>query len=410
MGDAHVLPAPAVRPAQPDRREDVRPRLPDSSATRGAPQRRRRARQFAPVQHLHVRVLHQRDHREHQRRSARPGSTSETTTRRRSPRSRPCSPGTASTSPPPSWATPWRTTASRPSRAARRRTPWPGTATTTRARPVARLPHGRLPHRRPPPRGVPPARTTRAVPLGTQETYAADIEPGGSAYFDFSAVQNSGDPTDGYQSKLTISTEDRDDLEYVAMVWSPQGSPTSLSEYPTAARAVYPDVNNVITVTDYAYPMVVTLIATRTDLQTNSVEADGDGREYRFRVGPWSRSTARRATSPTWTSATSATTASHPSSSSSTTPRPHRTAGPAATPPTRCACPTATCCGCSPTRPGAAQQRRRQTGHRAFINSTFVGQGRRQLLDHAGQQGPPPTLRRSCHRPRPTTGTGSATA
>ncbi|MEV3936809.1 DUF5005 domain-containing protein [Glycomyces sp. NPDC049804] len=129
-----------------------------------------------------------------------------------------------------------------------------------------------------------PYRTTRAVPMGTQETYAADIEPGGSAYFDFSAVQNSGDPADGYQSRLTISTEDRDDLEYVAMVWSAQGSPGSLSEYPTAARAVYPDANNTISVTDYAYPMVVTLIATRTDLQTNSVEADGDGREYRFRV------------------------------------------------------------------------------------------------------------------------------
>jgi len=129
-----------------------------------------------------------------------------------------------------------------------------------------------------------PYRTTRAVPMGTQETYAADIEPGGSAYFDFSAVQNSGDPADGYQSRLTISTEDRDDLEYVAMVWSAQGSPGTLSEYPTAARAVYPDANNTITISDYAYPMVVTLIATRTDLQTNSVEADGDGREYRFRV------------------------------------------------------------------------------------------------------------------------------
>lgn len=129
-----------------------------------------------------------------------------------------------------------------------------------------------------------PYRTTRAVPMGTQETYTAMIEPGGSAYFDFSAVQNSGDPTDGYQSKLTIAAEDRDDLEYVAMVWSPQGSPGTLAEYPTAARAVYPDANNVITVNDYAYPMVVTLIATRTDLQTNSVEADGDGREYRFRV------------------------------------------------------------------------------------------------------------------------------
>ncbi|WP_205325426.1 hypothetical protein [Glycomyces sp. YM15] len=129
-----------------------------------------------------------------------------------------------------------------------------------------------------------PYRTTRAVPMGTQETYTAMIEPGGSAYFDFSAVQNSGDPTDGYQSELTIATEDRDDLEYVAMVWSPQGSPGTLSEYPYAARAVYPAVNNVITITDYAYPMVVTLIATRTDLQTNSVEADGDGREYRFRV------------------------------------------------------------------------------------------------------------------------------
>jgi hypothetical protein len=129
-----------------------------------------------------------------------------------------------------------------------------------------------------------PYRTTRAVPMGTQETYAADIEPGGSAYFDFSAVQNSGDPADGYQSRLTISTEDRDDLEYVAMIWSAQGSPGTLSEYPTAARAVYPDANNTITISDYAYPMVVTLIATRTDLQTNSVEADGDGREYRFRV------------------------------------------------------------------------------------------------------------------------------
>jgi hypothetical protein len=129
-----------------------------------------------------------------------------------------------------------------------------------------------------------PYRTTRAVPMGTQQTYAADIEPGGSAYFDFSAVQNSGDPADGYQSRLTISTEDRDDLEYVAMVWSAQGSPGTLSEYPTAARAVYPDANNTITISDYAYPMVVTLIATRTDLQTNSVEADGDGREYRFRV------------------------------------------------------------------------------------------------------------------------------
>ncbi|WP_112140943.1 hypothetical protein [Glycomyces dulcitolivorans] len=129
-----------------------------------------------------------------------------------------------------------------------------------------------------------PARTTRAVPLGTQQTYAETIEPGGSAYFDFSAMQNSGDPTSDYRSRLTISTEGRDDLQYVAMVWSPQGSPGSLSEYPTAARAVYPDAGNVITVTDFAYPMVVTLIATRTDLQTNSVEADGDGREYRFRV------------------------------------------------------------------------------------------------------------------------------
>jgi len=129
-----------------------------------------------------------------------------------------------------------------------------------------------------------PKRTTRAAPLGTQETYTAAIEPGGSAYFDFSAVQNSGDPTDSYQSNLTISTEDRDDLEYVAMVWSPVGSPGSLSEFPNASRAVYPNANNVITVTDFAYPMVVTLVATRTDLNANSGEADGDGRDYRFRV------------------------------------------------------------------------------------------------------------------------------
>jgi hypothetical protein len=129
-----------------------------------------------------------------------------------------------------------------------------------------------------------PNRTTRAAPMGIQETYGAQIEPGGSAYFDFSAVQNSGDPTDGYQSRLTIATEDRDDLEYVAMVWSPVGSPGSLQEYPTAARAVYPSANNVITVSDFAYPMVVTLVATRTDLNPNSVEADGEGREYRFRV------------------------------------------------------------------------------------------------------------------------------
>lgn len=129
-----------------------------------------------------------------------------------------------------------------------------------------------------------PNRTTRAVPMGTQETYTAEMEPGGSAYFDFAAVQNSGDPTNDYRSRLTISTEDRDDLEYVAMVWSAQGSPGSLSEYPTAARAVYPDASNVITITDFAYPMVVTLVATRTDLNTNSVEADGDGREYRFRA------------------------------------------------------------------------------------------------------------------------------
>ncbi|GAA1690004.1 hypothetical protein GCM10009830_42020 [Glycomyces endophyticus] len=128
-----------------------------------------------------------------------------------------------------------------------------------------------------------PYRLTRAVPMGTQETYTADMEPGGSAYFDFAAVQDSGDPGNGHRSTLTISTEGRDDLQYVAMVWSPQGSPGSLSEYPTAARAVYP-VGNVITVADFAYPMVVTLVATRTDLQTNAVEADGDGREYRFRV------------------------------------------------------------------------------------------------------------------------------
>ncbi|WP_460497568.1 hypothetical protein [Glycomyces tarimensis] len=129
-----------------------------------------------------------------------------------------------------------------------------------------------------------PTRTARTVPLGHDETYTSTIEPGGSAYFDFSAAEDSGDPSDGYESTLTIATADRDDIEYVALVWSPVGSPGSLAEYPTVARAVYPDTNNVITVPDFAHPMVVTLVATRTDLDHDSVEADNDGRDYSWRV------------------------------------------------------------------------------------------------------------------------------
>lgn len=129
-----------------------------------------------------------------------------------------------------------------------------------------------------------PARTTRAVPLGHDESYGSTIEPGGAAYFDFSAVKGSGDPTDGHRSTLTISTQDRDDIEYVALVWSPVNSPGPLSEYPTAARAVHPNANNVITVADFAHPMVVTLVATRTDLGHDSSEADGDGRDHSWRV------------------------------------------------------------------------------------------------------------------------------
>ncbi|MCD0443977.1 hypothetical protein LO763_10110 [Glycomyces sp. A-F 0318] len=129
-----------------------------------------------------------------------------------------------------------------------------------------------------------PARTVRAVPLGHDETYTAAIEPGGAAYFDFSAVEKSGDPADGYESTLTLDTGNHDELEYVALVWSPVGSPGSLAEYPTAARAVYPNANGVITVTDFASPMVVTLIAARTDLNHDSAEADEDGRDYSWRV------------------------------------------------------------------------------------------------------------------------------
>lgn len=129
-----------------------------------------------------------------------------------------------------------------------------------------------------------PARTVRATPMGIQETYATQLEPGGSAYFDFSALDKSGDPGNGYKSTLTIAPENTDDLKYVALVWSPKGSPGSMAEYPTAARAVYPDADGVITVKDFAAPMVVTLVATRTDLKTDSVAADGDQRTYRWRV------------------------------------------------------------------------------------------------------------------------------
>jgi hypothetical protein len=120
--------------------------------------------------------------------------------------------------------------------------------------------------------------------MGHQENYTSTLEPGGAAYWDFSAVQNSGDPTDSYQSRLTIKPTSRDDLQYVAIVWSPVGSPGSLSEYPNASRVVYPDSSGTITVSDFAYPMTVTLAAIRTDLKTDSVAADGDQRDYTWRV------------------------------------------------------------------------------------------------------------------------------
>jgi hypothetical protein len=118
-----------------------------------------------------------------------------------------------------------------------------------------------------------PARKKHAVPAGTHTEYHDILRKGGAVYHDFWAQAQSGDPDCGYCSTLLIDATKDTNRSSAVIVWSPQGSTGTLSEYPTIETVKYPDAGGLITVSNFAYPMVATLVTTWTELDVSSEDA-----------------------------------------------------------------------------------------------------------------------------------------
>lgn len=132
--------------------------------------------------------------------------------------------------------------------------------------------------------GARPWRTHENLKVNDQ-AFGFGLAPGGAQYYDFAAQKNYGDPNCGYCGTLTIGPNgSHPDLSYIGLVWAPTGASGTLAKYPNAARIVYPNADGVLRVTDFAWPMVVTLVAVRTDLKIHSSDAGGDFRTYPFKA------------------------------------------------------------------------------------------------------------------------------
>jgi hypothetical protein len=118
-----------------------------------------------------------------------------------------------------------------------------------------------------------PARKKHAVPAGTHVEYHDILRKGGAVYHDFWAQSKSGDPDCGYCSTLLVDTTKDPNRSSAVIVWSPKGSTGTLSEYPTIETVKYPDAGGLITVSNFAYPMVATLVTTWTELDIYSQDA-----------------------------------------------------------------------------------------------------------------------------------------
>ncbi|TDB81691.1 hypothetical protein [Micromonospora sp. KC721] len=118
-----------------------------------------------------------------------------------------------------------------------------------------------------------PARKKHTVAAGTHTEYQDILRKGGAVYHDFWAKAQSGDPSCGYCSTLLVDTTKDKNRSSAIIIWSPKGSPGSLAEYPTIQTVKYPDAGGLITVSNFAYPMVATLVTTWTELDVHSQDA-----------------------------------------------------------------------------------------------------------------------------------------
>jgi hypothetical protein len=121
--------------------------------------------------------------------------------------------------------------------------------------------------------GARPARKKHSVPAGTHTEYHDILRKGGAVYHDFWAEEKSGDPDCGYCSTLLVDTTKDPNRNSAIIIWSAKGSPGNLSEYPSIQTVKYPDAGGLITVSDFAYPMVATLVTTWTELDIHSQDA-----------------------------------------------------------------------------------------------------------------------------------------
>ncbi|GGM53663.1 hypothetical protein GCM10011608_43200 [Micromonospora sonchi] len=125
-----------------------------------------------------------------------------------------------------------------------------------------------------------PARKKHTVPAGTHTEYHDILRKGGAVYHDFWAKAQSGDPDCGYCSTLMVDTTKDPNRSSAIIVWSPKGSPGNLAEYPTIETVKYPDAGGLITVSNFAYPMVATLVTTWTELDIHSQDADDSPKTF----------------------------------------------------------------------------------------------------------------------------------
>ncbi|MGW4680916.1 hypothetical protein ACWEOS_20840 [Micromonospora taraxaci] len=128
--------------------------------------------------------------------------------------------------------------------------------------------------------GARPARKSHPTPAGTHVEYQDILRKGGAVYHDFRAVQSSGDPGCGYCSTLLIDTSKDANRSSAVIIWSPAGSAGTQVKYPSIKTMRYPDAGGLITVPDFAYPMVATLVSTWTELGIHSADADSSPKTF----------------------------------------------------------------------------------------------------------------------------------
>ncbi|MEW2144912.1 hypothetical protein AB0869_19080 [Micromonospora vinacea] len=128
--------------------------------------------------------------------------------------------------------------------------------------------------------GARPARKSHSTPAGTHVEYQDILRKGGAVFHDFRAVQSSGDPGCGYCSTLLIDTSKDTNRSSAVVIWSPAGSAGTQVKYPSIQTVRYPDAGGLITVPDFAYPMVATLVTTWTELDIHSADADSSPKTF----------------------------------------------------------------------------------------------------------------------------------